>query len=104
MGRNTDAFAEYELLPSQLSDVSTIDTRSSLFGRPVEWPVIISPTGASRLFHRDGEPAVARAAGIFGMPYSLSTVGTTTIEEVLIALQDSRETAAFEKRLGGGAR
>ena len=43
---------------------------------------MISPTGASRLFHAAGEPAVARAADKFGMPYSLSTVGTTTIEEI----------------------
>ena len=82
MGRNTDAFAEYELLPSHLADVSSIDTRSTLFGKPIEWPVMISPTGASRLFHRDGEPAVVRAAGTSDIPYCLSTVGTTTIEDV----------------------
>lgn len=79
--RNTDAFNDYELLPSQLSDVSTIDLKSTLFGQPVDWPVMISPTGASKLFHRDGEPAVVRAADKFGMMYSLSTLGTTTIEE-----------------------
>jgi len=44
--------------------------------------VMIAPTGASYLFHRDGEPAVARAAGKFNMPYSLSTVGTTSIEDI----------------------
>jgi L-lactate dehydrogenase (cytochrome) len=80
--RNTDAYDDYELLPTHLSDVSSIDIRSTLFGQPIDWPVMIAPTGASRLFHRDGEPAVARAAGRFNMPYSLSTVGTTTIEEV----------------------
>ena len=80
--RNTDAYDDYELLPTHLSDVSSIDIRSTLFGQPIDWPVMIAPTGASRLFHRDGEPAVARAAARFNMPYSLSTVGTTTIEEV----------------------
>jgi L-lactate dehydrogenase (cytochrome) len=80
--RNTDAFDDYELLPTQLSDVSDVDLTSTLFGEPVDWPVMIAPTGASRLFHRDGEPAVARAAEKFGMPYSLSTVGTTSIEDV----------------------
>ena len=80
--RNTDAFDDYELLPAHLSDVSSIDLSSTMFGKPVDWPVMISPTGASRLFHADGEPAVARAADKFGMPYSLSTVGTTTIEEI----------------------
>lgn len=81
LGRNTDAFNDYELLPSQLSDVSTIDLRSTLFGQPVDWPVMIAPTGASKLFHRDGESAVVRAADEFGMMYSLSTLGTTTIED-----------------------
>jgi L-lactate dehydrogenase (cytochrome) len=82
MRRNTDAFNDYELLPTHLSDVSSIDTRSTLFGKPIDWPLMIAPTGASRLFHREGEPAVARAAAHFNMPYSLSTVGTTTIEEI----------------------
>ncbi len=80
--RNTDAFGDYELLPSQLSDVSEIDTRSTLFGKEIDWPVMIAPTGASRLFHHESEPAVARAAQKFGMIYSLSTLATTTIEDI----------------------
>jgi len=83
--RNTSAFDDYELLPSQLSNVSSIDTAATLFGQPVDWPVIISPTGASKLFHADGETAVARAAAKFGMIYSLSTLGTTTIEAAAAA-------------------
>ncbi len=83
--RNTSAFDDYELLPSQLSDVSHIDTRSTLFGQPIDWPVMLSPTGASRLFHADGEPAVIRAADKFGMLYGLSTLGTTTIEDAAAA-------------------
>ena len=83
--RNTAAFDEYELLPSQLSDVSTIDCASTLFGQPIDWPVMISPTGGSKLFHRDGEPAVARAANRFGMIYSLSTLATTSIEDAAAA-------------------
>ena len=83
--RSTDAFADYELLPSQLSDVSTIDLRSTLFGQAVDWPVMIAPTGASKLFHAEGEIAVARAAESFGMVYSLSTLSTATIEEVAAA-------------------
>jgi len=79
--RNTRAFDDYELMPAQLHDVSKIELRSTLFGESVDWPVMISPTGASRLFHADGEPAVARAASKFGMFYSLSTLGTTSIED-----------------------
>ncbi len=83
--RNTGAFDDYELLPSQLSDVSHIDTRSTLFGQDIAWPVMLSPTGASKLFHAEGEPAVVRAAEKFGMIYSLSTLGTTTIEDAAAA-------------------
>ena len=85
LGRNTDAFNDYELLPKQLSDVSAISLESTLFGEPVDWPVMVSPTGASKLFHRDGEPAVVRAAENFGMVYSLSTLGTATIEDTAAA-------------------
>ncbi len=83
--RNTAAFHDYELLPAQLHDVSSIDTRSTLLGENVAWPVMISPTGASKLFHADGEAAVARAASKFGMFYSLSTLGTTSIETAAAA-------------------
>jgi L-lactate dehydrogenase (cytochrome) len=85
LARNTEAFADYELLPSQLSDVSNIDLRSTLFGQDVDWPVMIAPTGASKLFHAAGESAVARAAEKFGMFYSLSTLSTATIEDVASA-------------------
>jgi L-lactate dehydrogenase (cytochrome) len=80
--RNTEAFNDYELQPAHLSDVSNVSTRSRLFGCDIDWPVMIAPTGASKLFNAGGEPAVVRAAEKFGMPYSLSTVGTTTIEDV----------------------
>ncbi|HNP66211.1 MAG TPA: alpha-hydroxy acid oxidase [Woeseiaceae bacterium] len=83
--RNTEAFDDYEILPAQLSDVSRINLKSTLFGRSVDWPVMLSPTGASKLFHASGEPAVIRAAEKFGMTYSLSTLATTTIEDVAAA-------------------
>ena len=81
LARNTNAFDDYELLPTQLSDVSSIDITSTLFGQQIDWPVMISPTGATKLFHGTGEPAVVRAAEKFGMIYSLSTLATTTIAD-----------------------
>ena len=81
LARNIEAFNDYELLPSQLTDVSHVDLRSTLFGETVDWPVMLSPTGASKLFHADGEAAAARAAAKFGMVYSLSTLATTSIED-----------------------
>ena len=82
LGRNTSALDDYELLPAQLSDVSNLNLKTTLFGEQIDWPVMISPTGASKLFHSAGEPAVVRAAEKFGMVYSLSTLATTTIEDV----------------------
>lgn len=80
--RNTHAFDDYELLPTQLNDISRIDLGTRVLGQEIEWPVLLAPTGASRLFHHDKEPAVARAAHASGTIYSLSTLATTTIEEV----------------------
>ena len=82
LGWNTQAFNHYELLPTQLSDIGTIDLSTRVLGQDIAWPVFISPTGASRLFHHEKEPAVVRAANKFGTIYSLSTLGTTTIEDV----------------------
>ncbi len=82
LARNTSAFDEYELLPSQLSDVSDIKLGTEMLGQSVSLPLMLSPTGANKLFHADGELGVARAAAKQGLPYSLSTVGTTTIEDV----------------------
>lgn len=82
LGWNTSAFDHYELLPTHLSDISSIELETTVLGQNIDWPVIISPTGASRLFHHEAEPAVVRAAKKFGTIYSLSSLGTTTIEDV----------------------
>ncbi len=80
--RNTTAFDDYELLPHYLRDISTIDLGTTLLGQKLAWPVFLAPTGMSRLFHHEAEPAVARAAQKFGTFYTLSTMGTTRIEEI----------------------
>jgi L-lactate dehydrogenase (cytochrome) len=74
--RNTDAFTDYELLPRTLIDVDFIDTRVNVLGQDLEWPVLIAPTAMSRLFHHQGELAVAKAAETMGTMYSLSTVSS----------------------------
>lgn len=79
---NTAAFAHWELVPRCLQDVTHIDLRTRVLGVDVDWPVILAPTGMSRFFHHEGELAVARAAHQAGTLYSLSTVSTTTIEDV----------------------
>ncbi|MEM7019105.1 MAG: alpha-hydroxy acid oxidase [Pseudomonadota bacterium] len=82
MERSLSAYDEYELLPNYLVDVSEIDTTTTVLGETIQFPVMISPTGGTGMFHYDGEKAVARAADKAGIMYSLSTVGTTSIEDV----------------------
>ena len=84
--RNTSAFDDYELLPTQLSDISNIDMRTTVLGQEIDWPVFLAPTGANRLFHHEKEPAAARAAKQFGTSYSRSTLASTTIEDVAAEL------------------
>ena len=80
--RNVDAFTDYELIPDVLNDVSKIQTATTLFGRQVAMPLMLSPTGLTRMFHPLAEPAVARQAERHGVLYALSTMGTTRIEEL----------------------
>lgn len=80
--RNTSAFDHYQLLPEVLRDVSSIDLSTTIFGQRCDLPFFLAPTGMSRLFHHAKELAVARAAEKFGTFYSLSTLGTTSLEEV----------------------
>jgi L-lactate dehydrogenase (cytochrome) len=77
----TSAFDRYDLLPRVLSDVSELNCETEIFGRKIPWPIMLSPTGLTRLFHSEAELAVAQAATAAGLPYCLSTVGTTTIED-----------------------
>jgi len=82
LARNVSAFADYELIPDVCVDVSQLRTATSLFGQPLAWPLMLSPTGLTRMFHRDAEAAVARAAGRHGLAYALSTMGTTRLEDL----------------------
>lgn len=80
--RNCSAFEDYQLLPEVLRDVQHIDLSTRIFGLDCALPFFLAPTGMSRLFHHDKELAVARAAEKAGTFYSLSTLGTTSLEEI----------------------
>ena len=82
LARNTVAFDAVGLIPSALTDVEALDLSTSVLGQTIDWPVFLSPTGMSRLFHHDGERAVARAAADAGTMYTLSTLSTVSIEEI----------------------
>jgi L-lactate dehydrogenase (cytochrome) len=80
--RNSRDFDAWEFLPRNLVDISKIDPSTTIMGQRIEFPVVLAPTGMSRMFHWQGELAVARAAERAGTIYSLSTVGTHSVEEV----------------------
>jgi L-lactate dehydrogenase (cytochrome) len=80
--RSVSAFDDYDLLPRHLRDISRIDTSVMLLGQKLAAPLVLSPTGMSRLFHHEAEPAVARASQAAGLLYTLSTMGTTRIEDI----------------------
>jgi L-lactate dehydrogenase (cytochrome) len=79
--RSVSAFDNMSLLPRMLVDVSRLSTEVEIFGKRVPFPIMLAPTGLTWLFHKDAELAVAAAASAAGLPYCLSTMGTTTIEE-----------------------
>ena len=79
---STSSFDDCQLVPTALSDVSSIDMSTTVFGRKIDWPVIMAPTGTNRLFHHEGERAVAKVAAETGTFYSLSTMSKMSIEEI----------------------
>jgi L-lactate dehydrogenase (cytochrome) len=79
---NTAAFARYQLVPNYLCDVRAVDTRRTVLGCALDLPLILSPTGMSRMFHPDGECGVAIEAAAAGVGYALSTMASYSIEAV----------------------
>jgi L-lactate dehydrogenase (cytochrome) len=85
------AFARVEFSPTVLRDVSTVDTSREVLGRRASLPFCFGPTGFTRMMHHEGERAVASVAQEVGIPYTLSTMGTTTIEDVAAAAPQARK-------------
>ena len=79
---NQAAYQRMRLLPKVLTDVSTIDTGSIILGQRAELPVVIAPTGAVGFGWRGGDVAIARAAVAAGIPYTLSSAATASIEKI----------------------
>ena len=80
--RNREAFERLEFRPRILRGVESVEPGTTLLGRPLSLPLVIAPTGFTRIANPAGELAVARAAARAGIPYTLSTLGTRSIEEV----------------------
>jgi (S)-mandelate dehydrogenase len=86
--RNRQAFADIALLPKTLVPCSDANTRRSIFGRELPLPIAIGPTGYNGMLHRDADIHLARAATERGLPFSLSTVSTSSMEQVVAAVPD----------------
>ncbi|ANS79628.1 L-lactate dehydrogenase [Serinicoccus hydrothermalis] len=90
LARARQAFQNVEFHPGVLTDVTNVDTTVEIFGGPSAQPFGIAPTGFTRLMQTEGESAGAGAAGVAGIPFTLSTLGTTSIEDVRAANPDGR--------------
>jgi len=80
--RNRAAFEHLALLPQTLVDTSRRHLQTTLLGAPAEAPLVIAPTGLNNMLHPGGDLALARAAARRGIPFTLSTLSTTRLEEV----------------------
>jgi len=88
--RSREAFERVEFCPQVLRDVSVVDPSTTVLGAPSSLPLVFAPTGFTRLMHTEGEPAVARVAERVGVPYALSTMGTTSVEALAAAAPGAR--------------
>jgi isopentenyl diphosphate isomerase/L-lactate dehydrogenase-like FMN-dependent dehydrogenase len=82
---NREGFTQYALRPRRLVDVSRVELGTEIFGVSWETPVFLCPVGGQRMFHREGEVAVARAAAAKRTVQVLSTATSATLEEVVQA-------------------
>jgi len=81
LARNVEAFRATTFRPRVLRGLGTLDPSTTLLGRPLAFPLVLAPTGFTRIADPAGELAVVRAAGRAGIPFTLSTMGTRSIEE-----------------------
>ena len=88
LARNTAAFDSVDLVPNVLAGVEDVDLSVTVLGQKLDMPLFMSPTAVQRLFHNDGEWALARTAEKYGSMFGVSTIGTRSIEE-LGALTDA---------------
>ena len=110
LASSTPSFSPWRLVPRVLIDVASVSTAHTLLGHPTATPFGIAPCAFMRLAHPDGEAGLARASASAGVPYCVSTMSTTTLEEVagaavsphllfqLYAFDDRATTAALVQR------
>jgi L-lactate dehydrogenase (cytochrome) len=91
LARARETFHDLTFHPGILKGVGPVDPTTTVLGKPSALPFGFAPTGFTRMMRHEGEAAVARVAGRVGIPYGLSTLGTTNIEELAAAAPDTRK-------------
>ena len=91
LARARQTFRDLTFHPRVLAGVGPVDPSTTILGQSSAQPFGFAPTGFTRMMHHEGEAAVARVAGRMGIPYALSTLGTTNIEDLAAAAPDTRK-------------
>jgi len=80
--KNTDSFNNCDLIPNVLTGANNVDLSTTVLGQKIDFPLFLSATAMHRLYHHEGERATARAAEKMGTMFGISTMSTTSIEEI----------------------
>ncbi|MEM9582337.1 MAG: alpha-hydroxy acid oxidase [Pseudomonadota bacterium] len=80
--RNTEAYGDCDLVPNVLAGVEDVDMSVEVMGQKLDMPIYCAPTALQRLFHHEGERAVAKAASKYGTMFGVSSLATVTVEEI----------------------
>lgn len=80
--RNTQAYEDVDLVPNVLQGVAEVDLSTEVMGQKLDMPLYCAPTALQRLFHHEGERAVAAAAGKFGTMFGVSSLATVSVEDI----------------------
>jgi L-lactate dehydrogenase (cytochrome) len=100
---NVAAFRSWRFLPRVLAGVAAADTSAPVFSSTLPAPLVLGPTGYTRMLHPDGEIGGARSAARHGLPYTLSTMATTGVEELRASVADVGGVSADGSSVKGGA-
>ncbi len=100
--RNRSSFDDWSFVP-RWGAIENLDLSTTVLGKPAALPLILSPTGGTRLFHPDGEVAVARAASAAGIPYGLAHLSTTPMESITASTPELRRWFNIEPVADKGA-
>ena len=87
--RSVEAFQRVVFHPHVLRNVGSVDPSTTILGRTAAMPLVLAPTGFTRMMRTEGEPAVGRAAARAGIPYALSTLGTTSVDRLRAEAPDT---------------